>query len=564
MKKLVSLLLVLMLVLSLFLVGCSGSKVDNSQGSDETKEPGTATTSPDQSADEEPDQTTEREMLGNMYLEGFPIVKEKVTIRIAAVDHWSSPDYNTKKVIQDYEEKTNIHVEWDQIPGSEADIKVNLMFATRDLPDAIFALPVSDLAEKIDQGFIIPLDELIEKYAPNIKKAYEQHPKAKQLVTYSDGRMYRLAAIDYTQDPSIEENFQINKKWLETLNLEVPTTTEELYTVLKAFKDNAHVLHPQGNIIPLTVVWGHNVEGARSMFGAWGTATAHDLFFVKDGKNIIVSTMEPGYKDAVKFFHRLYSEGLLDEECFTHDVNVHRAKTNEEPFRVGAWTSWGGWNAVGSVEKAKEHYTQIPVLKGPEGKQGWFINNYAAFAQQNNFITSGSKNPEIVIRWIDGLYDPEEAILWDRGPMGINLDRNAEGKIQLLPTPEDMGYGQFRIKETFVFPPKALTKDWIEKNYVRSENDAYKAQLNDMYRPYANMERLGFFPYTLEQQEALSNYSTYITELHQFSISKEAEWIINGNIDDEYDWYLEEIRKMYVEEIKSIHQEALDAFNSRQ
>ena len=35
----------------------------------------------------------------------------------------------------------------------------------------------------------------------------------------------------------------INQTWLDNLGLDVPTTTEELYTVLKAFKEN----DPNGN-----------------------------------------------------------------------------------------------------------------------------------------------------------------------------------------------------------------------------------------------------------------------------------------------------------------------------
>ena len=44
----------------------------------------------------------------------------------------------------------------------------------------------------------------------------------------------------------------INKKWLDELGLEVPTTTDELVEVLKAFRDKK----PEGrtDVIPMTFI----------------------------------------------------------------------------------------------------------------------------------------------------------------------------------------------------------------------------------------------------------------------------------------------------------------------
>ena len=76
-----------------------------------------------------------RKIEGNMYVSGYPIVKDKQTIKVAYNDAWSSPAFNTQKVMQMVEETTNMHVQWDQIPNTSYNDRVNLMFASNDLPE---------------------------------------------------------------------------------------------------------------------------------------------------------------------------------------------------------------------------------------------------------------------------------------------------------------------------------------------------------------------------------------------------------------------------------------------
>ena len=86
------------------------------------------------------------------------------------------------------------------------------------------------------------MKDLIEAYGPNIKKMFEEEPATLTMATYSDGGIYSLPAVRPYR-PESAEVMMINKAWLDTLGLEIPTTLDELEQALIAFRDG----DPNGN-----------------------------------------------------------------------------------------------------------------------------------------------------------------------------------------------------------------------------------------------------------------------------------------------------------------------------
>jgi putative aldouronate transport system substrate-binding protein len=59
------------------------------------------------------------------------------------------------------------------------------------------------------------------------------------MMTFPDGNIYTLAiALQVSHDDDGDAMFFMNKKWVDQVGKQIPTTTEELYDVLKAFKEN--------------------------------------------------------------------------------------------------------------------------------------------------------------------------------------------------------------------------------------------------------------------------------------------------------------------------------------
>lgn len=80
-------------------------------------------------------------------------------------------NYETNDFTKWYEEKTNIHVEWEAVPSSAAKEKLQVKLATADLPDIFMntGLTESQMVMFGAQGVFVPLNGLTAKYAPNVK-----------------------------------------------------------------------------------------------------------------------------------------------------------------------------------------------------------------------------------------------------------------------------------------------------------------------------------------------------------------------------------------------------------
>ena len=151
-------------------------------------------------------------------------------------------DTDEMQVFSLMEDATNVHLEFQSIPQAEWKEKINLLLAVGvDLPDALYsayALTGTELVTYGSQGILIPLNEYIDTYMPNFQRVLVEHPEVKAAITAPDGNIYSLPFIRYDGlTGQIPSNMFINQAWLDRLGLEIPTTIEELETVLTAFKE---------------------------------------------------------------------------------------------------------------------------------------------------------------------------------------------------------------------------------------------------------------------------------------------------------------------------------------
>src|SRR5699024_6196106 len=110
----------------------------------------------------------------------------------------------------------------------------HLALGSGELPDAFFLaqLTNSDLLKYGDQGMFIPLNDLIDEYAPNLTALMDEDPSIRKAITFPDGNIYSMPAL-------IEEDFLslrlsarpwINEEWLDELDMDIPDrkSTSEL------------------------------------------------------------------------------------------------------------------------------------------------------------------------------------------------------------------------------------------------------------------------------------------------------------------------------------------------
>ncbi|MCF2720415.1 ABC transporter substrate-binding protein [Paenibacillus sp. UKAQ_18] len=492
---------------------------------------------------------------------GLPIVKEAVTLKMVSPKAALAPDYSKMEIFKRLEKQTNVKINWENIPDTDFAEKKNLLLASGDLPDAFYGAGFTDyeLINYGKDGTIIPLENLIDKYAPNLKALLDRRPDIKLAITAPDGHIYGL--------PSWEENkldtnpffHVINKNWLDKLGLKVPQTLDEYTQALIAFKTKDPNGNGKADEIPLSFMhmqWCSDIAG---IFGAFGLPDNLEHRIVREGK-VIFTASQPQYKEALKYIHdNWYKQGLIDPESFTQDAAQYLAKGKTPDETLGSYVWWEVEEVVGP-ERSKD-YALLPPLKGPNGDQMIGRNNGGGPGRGSFVITKENRYPAMTMRWIDQQYDPYMAAQIHWGPLDVVFKKDEKGKLVNLPLPKGVSAGEFRQK---VAPgtgnPGVITFDDFGKVVDMEPRAQKRAEyLEKYYTPYMKKEN---YPSIFFEPDELDKINRIEPELIKYVNTQRGKFIVDGEVDEKWDSYVKTLEKMGLNELMEIYQKGLDRYNA--
>ena len=274
------------------------------------------------------------------------------------------------------------------------------------------------------QGLIIPLNEYFDTVSIGYQEAFEQLPGLREFITTPDGNIYSLPNVDGSLHVQYTNKLWINTVWLDTLGLDMPTTTEEFYQVLKAFKEmDANGNGDPNDEIPLSSVKsGTGVQFDGFLMNPFILPPHPERMWGDNGK-VIYSPIEEGYREGLAYLHRLYKEGLIYPESFTQDMKaqVNLNENGDVPV-IGAFLALrpGYANDLSTLPNSKkwEQYQSLPPLKGPDGEAIAAWNPYAMYQTGIASITKDCKYPEAAFRLIDYIATPEGTLRTAEGIEG--------------------------------------------------------------------------------------------------------------------------------------------------
>lgn len=504
-----------------------------------------------------------RELVGNVYKEGLPIVKEKQTFTIAVAQQSTLKSAAEKQCVIDAEEATGIHIEWIEIPQSGWSEKINIMFSTDALPDAIIGSVDTD--RYYDQ--LVELDDLLVEYAPVMNEYFETRDDYPEAILSADGKLHCLPCGDEAVQNIIDAQYWINTEWLDTLGLEMPTTTDELKDVLIAFRDK----DPNGNgkqdEIPFTFesAWGWG-SSIKNLFGSFGVVENGYHVFTQDGE-VIFAAEQQGYYDALEWMHELYAEGLIDSEVFTLSSDIYSARgTSADGNVVGVFAGYNGTSCGADNGENNDVYQPLIDLKGPNGDQIVVTNTVTREGFQ---ISKSCENPEALVRWYDYINSSLELVSeWSKGPRGISWDiteiDGVEYPVSLHVSADVLeangGYktsSELRSAESFAGQsPTLWRKEWAE-NMVYGEGVSANAKLAAVK---AQMEfGVSALPAGIASIENSERRSILLADIATYLQKFVADSVINGIDEAKWNTHLETLEKLKVEEYVTLCQEYVDS-----
>lgn len=446
-------------------------------------------------------------------------------------------------------ELTNVFLENVAPTGGEEPQAYNLMLAGGELPD-IITYKIPELNTVALEGALRPLDDLIEQHAPNLKRFLDERPDVRNAVKASDGNMY---VVPFVMDGQGKEGWFIRQDWLDALKLSVPTTVDEYYNVLKAFKEQDPNGNKKKDEIPF---FSRNVD-----IGVYGLLPLWDAFhdFYLDGATVHFGPYEPSYKDGMSNIAKWYREGLIDKEIFTRGNQARdELFANNTGGAVHDWfASTSNYNT--SMASTVPGFSLLPIAppasvsgKAVEVTKRDTLNGYGWS------ISTNAEDAEMLIKYFDFWWTEEGRRLLNFGIEGQTYTMK-DGKPafteEVLNQPSVVDY---LISD---FGAQVRIGAWQDFTYEEQWANKIAVEGIKMYQDNGYIDpdfQLPVLNFTQEEQnrlkEILPSIQTYVKETSQ-------KWIMGGEpVEANFESYIGQLEQMNMDEVLRIYQAAYDRY----
>lgn len=476
---------------------------------------------------------------GVMYAEGLPIVDDGDYSFSLFVDGTLQTDEPMMWPI--LKEQTGVDVELQMYAYDIATEKYSLALGSGDYADCIGGWclgPKDVLTYGVDMGIFVPLESYFEQYCPKIMEILELEG-VREAMTAPDGHIY---SIPYAiEAPLVDYSPYINTRWLENVGMEMPTTTEELKAVLKAFKEkDANGNGDPNDEIPLS---GSPENLHLGYLAGYFGCSIDEKGFTMDGDQIVFGATSEKYKKGMEYLADLYAEGLIDPELFTQDNATWKGKGAQDMY--GVCMMYQSSDIVAYPAGEEPEWAPIPVLKGEGVDQPvWLRDTYGTSVLKNQVvITDNAEHPEVICRWWDNFFELDNAVMSQHGDMEKVVTKHDDGtytKIDVATLPEE----EQKKYEWGNLWPQSLPK-YIPAGFkIKEEVEMYQETppRDALYEPYLT-EKCVPDPWPdLDTAEEMAELETSITD---YITQCQAKWVAGqADINAEWDGYLAQLDKL--------------------
>jgi len=275
-------------------------------------------------------------------------------------------------------EKIHATVKLMPVPIGDYKQKLNTVTAASEVVDIIWTGYLFPLEENARKGSLMPIDDLIEQYSPNLK---EDVPQVMWDGVTIDGQKY---AIPNQQTNTFQWGVSVQKRFADKYNLDVNgiKKMEDLEPFLEQIKLNESDIIPYGN-------FGSQYYPVNTTL--WGLPGVDGYFFVKKGDSNYELTRYPeeslmNFKLASKWYKAgyIYKDAATAKEADFYSkgkVAVRGMNTLNPGVEADIKAANGGFDVIA-----------IPLSDA-------FTNGYSATTNQS--ISRTSKNPERAMMFLD-------------------------------------------------------------------------------------------------------------------------------------------------------------------
>ncbi len=498
--------------------------------------------------------------------------------------------YETLVGLQKIQEMANVKIDWTVVCGSGDEISAQYlaMLASGNYPDIIQWQHnnsyTGGVAQLYADGIIMRLNEIIDQYMPNYKALLEANPQVAKTLMDDEGNYLYFTPIN----PLVTElekaavtwwGLMARQDWLDNVGMEAPTTIDEWYEVLTAFKEG----DPNGN---------GELDEIPFDAGSAGHLLFMPAFGIQNGWYVDPETGKVGYgqytekyKAYLETMAKWYAEGLL-QNIYTDDIGTLAASADPNIYAdlAGSWKGLSNyWEQRLPQVLEKNPNADFVALQWPK-----YVNNEEVFYADDygmgygdrvsTCISVDCKDVEAAARLIDAMYSEEgtncttwgtlegdpinDKQAWTNGHGTYTIDPETGKKVETewgSTICVDFYDGAFPVKYRYAMSHVSFPR-WGAADYTMATREGTYVDSSCLWAQASNaLEYPAAITLSTDAQKAVAeieNMGDYISEMT-------CKFITGVEPLTNFDTYMETLQKMGIENLIQMHQEAYDSFMNR-
>ena len=519
----------------------------------------------------------------------LPLVQpgEDNVITIGILVSGKVQDYDTNEYTKWIEEQTGVDIQFVQFAGksSDAATQVSLMMASGEkLPDILFKMSGIDKStgeEYGRDGYFLDLSPYFGKYNYYQQQAFATlfdgdmsvyDTLIRRASAPNDGAIYCFPTFEEVPMDTPKSHTWINQEWLDKLGLQAPTTIDELYDVLVAFRDGDPNGNGKADEIPLIARTNTGYADVVSWIINAFTYYNYKTHFTAENGQLSTPYLTDEYRQALIFMKKLVDEGLMSTLTWTQTADELKALINPaegEPFTCGIICQHAD---IGFEAGHQSIFAYEPVapLKDATGKGGYGPMDYYTMVY-TSYITEDCENPELAFKLLDFMCSEESYMRqrwgvkdvdweWSDGSVTGNNGEPAKFKI-LVPgiwnsTNNQCWHSMGSVASEWYYNYEVDLSDETDWDTQRAQK---LLKTYELCKAAGEPEEVYYFSeFKPEESEELNEFESDVKEYIKTARAEFCTGVKDPNKDSDWNAYVEAVKALNYDRWVEINQMAYD------
>ncbi|WP_219838558.1 ABC transporter substrate-binding protein [Paenibacillus sp. R14(2021)] len=438
--------------------------------------------------------------------------KENDTSPVTFTFFSADPNPNWQKMQDDVgkeiTKQTGVTLDAEFAVGDPAQ-KIALIATSGEYPDLIS--PKGELNKLVDAGAMLDLTDLVDKYAPNLKKLFGSQMKRLRYGN-DDQSIYVIPSYSAVDGKTFVAGggFELQHRAVKEAGYPPIKTLQDYEKVIKSYLDK-HPTDEAGNKnIGLSLNaddWRMYISVTNPAAETTGKSGDGEYYINPESYEATYHFRTEGEKEYFKWLNHMYNAGLLDKESFVQKYDQYQAKVASGRV-IGLvdadWDYADSEKSLKTAGKLDQTYGHYAVMLSDTYKDNRFQPT-GFMAGWGIGITKDCKDPVRAIKFLDYLASEQAQILNNWGIEGKDYQMTNGKRV----VPEDVqqrivndntafskesGIGFYTISAHYGDGVKDSSGNYFTKNFPEQILDGYTKADKETLKAYGATTWLDLFP----------------------------------------------------------------------